>query len=117
MDSERIGVYFRKRHRVGGAEVLERIARKGMSVNIKTGSNLENERAYGNHRSAAKYRGEVPTKVATDVALGRAIVFTVAQAKDTVGLRISLVGAVEKREKLLVIHDLMFGGRATVWTE
>ena len=45
-----------------------------------------------------------------DIALGRAIVFPVTRAKDTVGLRISPVGVVEEKEKLRVIHDLTFCG-------
>ena len=34
-----------------------------------------------------KYLGEILTKVATDVALGKAIVFSVAPAKEIVGIR------------------------------
>lgn len=47
----------------------------------KTGGTLE-ELANGNHRSAAKCRGEVLAKAATGVALRRAVVFPVAQVKE-----------------------------------
>ena len=60
-----------------------------MPADVQTGGNLEDELVYGNHVSTLKYRGGVPTKTAMDVALGWAIVFPVAQAKDIVGLRIS----------------------------
>lgn len=48
--------------------------------------------------------------MATDVILGRTIVFAVTPAKEVVGLRLSPVGVVEEKEKMQVIHDLTFGG-------
>ena len=38
--------------------------------------------------------------------------FTVTQAQEVKGLRISPVGMVEEKEKMRVIHDLTFGGQA-----
>jgi len=52
-----------------------------------------------------KHWGEVLKKVATDVALGRTIVFPVTQAQEIRVLRISPVG---------VVHDLTFGGQVTL---
>lgn len=60
---------------------------------------MGNELAYGNHRNAVNYGGEVLVKAAVDVALGRAIVFSITRAKDIVYLRIYPIGVVEK-EKL-----------------
>lgn len=71
-----------------------------MTPEIQTVGNLKNGLAFGNHGSVAKYGGEVRTKVATEVALGRAIVFPVTQAKEIVELRISPIGVVEGKEKL-----------------
>lgn len=74
MDSGGIREYSGRRRPVGDAEVLEKIALKGVSAEILTGGDWEKGLAYGNHRSAAKYRGEVLRKAATDVALGKASV-------------------------------------------
>lgn len=63
---------------------------------------------YGKHRGAAKNRGAFLTTVATNVALGRPIVFPVKQVMDIVGLRISPT-ELEEEMKLRVIHDLIFG--------
>lgn len=70
MDGNRKRAYFERRRRIGGIEVLKRIAREGVPADIQTGGNLENELAYRNYRSAVKYRGVVLAKVVTNVALG-----------------------------------------------
>lgn len=41
--------------------------------------------AYGNRRSVTKYGGEVLTKAAANVALGRSLVFTVTRLKGIMG--------------------------------
>ena len=46
---------------------------------------MSRELAYENHRSALKHRGEVLWKVATDVAIGRTIVFPATQAHEVEG--------------------------------
>lgn len=53
---------------------------------------------------------EVLTKAATDVAIGRALVFPVTRAKEIMGFQISPVGVVEQ---MRVTHGLKFGGGAT----
>lgn len=58
-------------------------------------------------------RGEFWTDGETDVALGRAILFPVTQAKEIVGLQISRIGVVEEK-KLQVIHHLTLGGEMAV---
>lgn len=63
---------------------------------IRTGGDLGNELANGNHRSAMNYGGEVLVKAAVNVALGRAIVFSITRAKYFASLRIYPVGVVEK---------------------
>lgn len=73
---------------------------------------MESELEYGNHKSAAKYGGDVHKKAATDVVLGRTVVFPVTQAREIRRLRIPPVGVLEK-EKVRVIHDWTFGGRVT----
>ena len=73
---------------------------------------MGSELAYGNHRSAHKHRGEVLRKAATDVAMGRTIVFKTTQEHEVEGLRISPVGVIEEKEKLRMIHDLTIGGQA-----
>lgn len=117
VDDERMHAYFGRCHRVGGAEVLERIAREGITTGIQTRGISGKELAYGHHRRATEYRAEVLTKAKTGVALGRYRVFPVAQAKGMVGLRISPVGMVEGKEKLRVIHDLTCRCGATVRKE
>lgn len=52
--------------------------------------------------------------MAADVALGKAIVFPVAQAKEIARLRVSPVRVIEEKKKLRVIHDFTFGGGVTV---
>ena len=56
-------------------------------------------------------------KAATEVAMGKTIVFPVTQTHEIRGLRISPVGVVEEKEKLRVIHDLTFDGQAIVREE
>lgn len=87
MVGDRIRAYFGRRRYLGVAEVIEKIAREGVSAEIQTGRNLENGLACGNRRNAVKYRGEVLRKVVTDVALDKAIMFPVGPAKEIVGLR------------------------------
>lgn len=88
MDGYGIRAYFGRRPRVEGAEVLERISRKGVTMEIRTGGDLASKPAYRNHRSAAKYGVEVQAKAAVDAALGRDKVFPVTQTKSIVGLLI-----------------------------
>lgn len=90
------------------------IAWKGLPAEIETEGDMESEQVYGNHRSAAKYGGAILRNVATDVALGIAIVFPEAQAKEIDELPFSSVEVVEEEEKLRVIHNLTFIGGATV---
>lgn len=52
--------------------------------------------------------------MSTDVVISRTIVFPVTQALDERELQISPVAVVEEKEKLQVMHDLVFGGQATV---
>lgn len=70
-----------------------------------------------NHRITAKYGEEALYKVVTDVATSRTIAFPVSEAKAIRGLRMPQVGVVEKKRKLQVIPDLMFGWRVTVQAE
>lgn len=69
-------------HRMGGAEALERVVREGLPAEIG--------------KSASKYGGELLTKTAADVALGRAIVFQVKRTKDRVGLSIPQFGRLRR---------------------
>lgn len=62
IEGERIRMYFGRFRRVGGAEVLEMIAREGALAAIQKGGDLERELAKGGLRSAAKYRGKIPPK-------------------------------------------------------
>lgn len=67
---------------------------------------MERELAYGNHRSATKYRGEALRNTATNMDLAKAIVLPKAQAKEISGFR-----WLNRRIscELRVIHDLTFG--------
>lgn len=49
--------------------MLKRIAREDVPAKIQTRVNLKNELAYGNPRSAAKFREKALTTARTDVAL------------------------------------------------
>ena len=69
MDDGRTRAYFGRRHLTEDAEVPERIARERVPAEIHMGGDLKRELAYGNHRSAAKYGGEVLPKAAANVAL------------------------------------------------
>ena len=91
-----------QRRIVESAEMLEKITREGLPAEIWAEGSLKSELEYGNHTSALKHAGEVLKIAVTDVAMCRTIVFLVAQAQETRGLRI---------KKLRVIHDLTFGGR------
>ena len=53
---------------------------------------MGNELAYGNHWSALKHGEEVLKKAASEVAMGRTIVFPVTQAQEVKGLRINQLG-------------------------
>ena len=103
MDGDWIHAYFGRRRKVASAEALEKIAREGVPAEVGAGGNLGSELAYENHRGALKHRGEVLRKAATDVAMGRTIVFPATQEHEVEGLPISSVGVVDEKEKLRVI--------------
>lgn len=113
MDGDRKRAYFGRRRQIGGVEMLERIAREGVPAEMQTEGNSKNELAHRNYRSTTKYWGEVLTKAVTNVALGRAKVFSVVQAKEIVRLWISPVGMMEKKN-LRDIHNLTFRSGVTV---
>lgn len=106
IDGDRIRAYFRRRHKAESAEVLERIALEGSPTDAWAGGNLKSAQDYGNHRSATKYGGDVLRKAATDMALGRTIVFLVMQ--------ITSVTAIKERRKLRLIRGFTFGVLVTV---
>ena len=62
---------------VESAEVLERTAREGALADVWVVGGLESELEYGNRKSTARYVGEVLKKAATDVVMGRTIMFSV----------------------------------------
>lgn len=59
---------FGRRSRVGGPNVLERIAREGVPAEVGAEGDFASKLVYKNHRSTAKYRGEALAKAETDVA-------------------------------------------------
>lgn len=112
IDRDRIRAYFGRHRKVESAGVVEAIAREGVPAEVGAGGSLENGLAYGNHTSAFVHRGEVLKKAATDVAMGRAVVFLVTETHEVKGLQISPAEVLEEKRKLRVIHALTFGGQA-----
>lgn len=80
MDGDWIRPYLGWCRKVESADVLETSAPEEGPVAIWAGVNLESELENENHRSTAKYVRGVLKKGATDVAMGRTIVFTLTQA-------------------------------------
>lgn len=104
IDGDRIHACTRRRRRVEGAKVLDRIVWEGLPVGKQAGGSLEGDLAYANHRGAAKYGQEVLTKAAVDVALRGANVFSVTGAKNVIELWLSRVEVVEKETSLVIYH-------------
>lgn len=77
MDGNLICAYFGLWCRVEGAKLLEKIGREGMSADVHERNNLERELDTETCRSAVNNGGGVLNKAATDVALGRAMLFPV----------------------------------------
>ena len=80
MDDDRIHTCLGRRRKVERSEVLERTAREGVAAEFWVGGNMEIELEQENHRCTEKYGGEALKNAATDVAMGRTIVFPVTQA-------------------------------------
>lgn len=57
MDDDTIRAYFGRHCKAESTEVMENIAGERVSAKVRSGSNLESELEYWNHRCAAKYGG------------------------------------------------------------
>lgn len=81
-------------------DVVNKVANEGVPVGVRMDGDLRQELSYGNHRSVEKYRGgKMPRKVMADVGMDRDMGFEMEDAERIRGLRISLVGVVEAKEK------------------
>ena len=111
MDPERVEGFFGDKHSVPGIEQLKHIARVGVPVDVLLGGDLVKELEYGNHWSANKFGEAVWEMAVADVARGRTTVFPNEQAEQIPWLRASPVGVVEERDKIRIIHDMIFEHR------
>lgn len=92
---------------------LLRALSPGVPVDVAGGGDLEAELAYGNHPSILKHTEKIVAKIASDVVLGRALVFDVKFISEVLGVRVSPLGVVEE-PKFRIIHDLTFAAGARV---
>lgn len=85
---------------------LPQVLSPGALVEVKAGGCLEAEVANGNHPSINPKAEKIVDNIVSDVAMGRALVFDTAFIREVIGLRVSRLGVVE--EKFKIIHDLNF---------
>lgn len=93
-----------------GWQDLLKVSREEALVGLRTGGNLLQEMAYGNHRSVQKYKDEVLRTAMADVATNRAMVFEVESTMRIRRLHITPVEIVKEKGGNSVIHDFSFEG-------
>ena len=91
--------------------LLFRVLTPCAPVGVSGGGDLIAEIAYGNHPGIAQHDVSIHKKICEDVVYGRALVFDLCFAVETLGLRISPLSVVLE-PKFRIIHDLTFA-RAT----
>lgn len=95
-------------------EDLLQTAHVGVPMDVGPEGDLVQDARFKNHTRVGAHEKAVIEKAVVDKPRGRAMVVMISRAKETRGLRVSTMGAVEEKEQISIIHDLTFGGYRTV---